>query len=139
MKTKTIRLLVVILIISININSTFAQSTENLDGNSYAIVLKSTEGRKGGFNWKKDILIFAEGEMVTKILGKREGFASAIYGVSESDENAIQSISFKYNRKNKHGSTLEIEGSVNGKNITGNAIWTNVHGPHFYSFEGVLI
>lgn len=133
------KLIIATLLITLNFSSIIAQSTANLDGNAYAITLTKVSGKKGGFRWKSDTFKFNSGEMISVILGEREGFGSESYAPAQLKTDAAQTISFTYKSTNKYGSKLQIEGKVDGNFMEGTAIWTNGKGNHTYTFKGILI
>jgi hypothetical protein len=139
MKPITNKLIFSILFFCVNASSLSAQTGTDIDGNSYTIELTRVKGKNKGSSWKTDTFKFDSGEMISVTLQEREGFESASYFPLEATTDSTESsINFSYESYNKYGSKLQIDGRAHGNVIEGTAIWTNMHGPRTYTFEGTL-
>ncbi len=115
--------------------STFAQISTILGGKSYSVTLTPT-GKNRDYSWKMDTFIFDSSEMYPKRMKKREGFKRAAYSPTNIGTEHEPLIKFIYEKNNKYGSSLKIEGTATVNSIEGTATWTDDSGEHTYSFTG---
>jgi hypothetical protein len=141
MKSCAYKLILALVLICATFNSIVAQESAYLDGKSYAITLKMLSGGSGGSssNWIEDSFIFKSGKMYSLELKKREGFKPASYSPSNNGTEQNPIIKFAYERFNKYGSNLKIQGTAQGNFIEGTAQWTNKAGENIYTFTGTLL
>jgi hypothetical protein len=118
--------------------STIAQVSTILDGKSFSVNLIPS-GKNQDTSWKTDTFIFDSGEMYPQAMKKREGFKRAAYSTTSIGTEQEQLIKFIYEKNNKYGSSLKIEGTTTVDSIEGTAIWTDDNGEHTYNFTGSLV
>lgn len=118
--------------------STIAQVSTSLVGKKYSVNLIPI-GKNQDSSWKIDTFIFDASEMYPKGMKKREGFKRASYSPTIIGTEEEPLVKFKYENKNKYGSSLTIEGEAKVNSIEGTATWIDDNGEHTYSFTGKLL
>jgi hypothetical protein len=115
--------------------SAIAQVSTTLVGKSYSVNLTPT-GKNQDHSWKIDTFIFDSSEMYPKGMKKREGFKRASYSPTNIGTEHEPVIKFIYEKNNKYGSSLKIEGTATVDFIEGTATWIDDDGEHTYTFTG---
>jgi hypothetical protein len=118
--------------------STIAQVSTELVGKTYSVNLIPI-GKNQDSSWKIDTFIFDAIEMYPKGMKKREGFKGASYSPTNIGTAEEPMVKFKYENKNKYGSSLTIEGVAKVNSIEGIATWIDDDGEHKYTFTGTLL
>lgn len=118
--------------------STIAQVSTALVGKTYSVNLIPI-GKNQDASWKIDTFIFDAIEMYPKGMKKREGFKGASYSPTNIGTAEEPMVKFKYENKNKYGSSLTIEGVAKVNSIEGIATWIDDDGEHKYTFTGTLL
>lgn len=120
------------------VDSTISQVSTALVGKTYTVNLIPI-GKNQDSSWKIDTFIFDASEMYPKGMKKREGFKGASYSPTNIGTEEEPMVKFKYENKNKYGSSLTIEGVAKVNSIEGTATWIDDNGEHTYSFTGTLL
>ena len=139
MKAIVYNLIVSFFLICANSNSILAQDSTYLDENSYKVKMTQLSGSIIHPPWDIDTFIFKSGKMYSVRMKREEGFRRALYiaSISNADHNPI--IKFTYFNSNRGGSTLGIQGTVQGNLIEGTAQWKSLSGENEYTFTGTLL
>lgn len=119
-------------------DSSIAQVSTALVGKTYSVNLIPI-GKNQDSSWKIDTFIFDGSGMYPKGMKKREGFKGASYSPTNIGTAEEPMVKFKYENKNKYGSSLTIEGVAKVNSIEGTATWIDDNGEHRYSFTGTLL
>ena len=106
-----------------------------LNGKTFSIMLRVTGDERPGMPWTADEISFAGGKLISKVMGKEEGFPpfDCSFTVDSTASGII--IHFTASGKNNGVSDITWEGTVTGNKIEGTAVWNNAHGPQTQTFS----
>jgi hypothetical protein len=115
-----------------------AQSKKLFTGKTYSIHLKVEGTERPGMSWTEDEIMFDGGKLISKVMGKNEGFAPFNCSFSIDSSSAEKKLLFNATGHNKGVSEIQWEGEIRGDTIAGKAVWTNAHGPQTHLFAGTV-
>jgi hypothetical protein len=114
-----------------------------LDGKTYQIVVRQVSKEKPvpSRSWPEDKFIFESGKMYSLYMQEHERFSPTNYQSSANSVATESTISFECVSANPSGSTLHIDGNVQGSTIRGAITWTSAANDliRTYTYEGILI
>jgi len=122
--------------------ATLAQKETILNGKTYSVTLTQTKGKTGQRKWKWDTdeLSFKGGKVTSKTMKTYEQYPTTVYSSKIDSSSGEKKISFKMLSHSPYHvtATIELDGTVDGNNIEGTAVWVSVIGTYNYSFSGTL-
>lgn len=110
----------------------------DLNNKTFSIKLIQTKGKKGQrkWTWESDEITFKRNRLGLNYMKVMEGYQTAAYTIS-NDTSRIGLIKFKAILHSLKA-TITIEGTIDGDNTEGTAIWISKMGTYEYSFAGAL-
>lgn len=115
-----------------------AQTKKLMTGKTCSIYLKVEGASRPGMPWTDDEITFEGGKLISKVMGKKEGFPPFDCSFSVDSSSGKKKILFTASGHNNGVSEIQWEGTINGNKIAGRAVWTNINGPQTQIFSGTV-